>query len=104
MFFKKIDEQISTEIFTYFIPSPPSRTTGYREKDFDTICKLITNNDLSIEILSSISHQNGMWVMTKISGSHANIKSVFTDPRMSEVRLPDPDDQNSYSDFEIERD
>lgn len=53
--------------FTYFIPSPPHRTSGYREKQFDKYFYEFIN--LGFEILefktSSISGENssGMWVI-----------------------------------------
>ena len=53
--------------FTFYIPSPPSRTTGYREKQFDKLFYEFINK--GYEILdfktapSSGEKQSGMWLI-----------------------------------------
>jgi hypothetical protein len=51
--------------FTYFIPSPPPRKSGYREREFDNLLEKILNSGFEV-INSNIEHCNnekgGMWV------------------------------------------
>ncbi len=53
--------------FTYFLPSPPDRNTGYREKQFDRILGELLKLDFEIEDfkLSSLSAQksSGVWLV-----------------------------------------
>lgn len=55
------------QTFTYFIPAPPSRKLGYREKAFDGIVKEISKNGFDITDIKtqSIGHKSssGMWVI-----------------------------------------
>lgn len=50
--------------FTYFIPAPPSRKSGYREIEFDKIMRGILELGFEIENFSTESTPNGMFVMT----------------------------------------
>lgn len=64
--------------FTYFIPAPPARKTGYQEKEFDSIVNNIIKMGFEIVKIntSTISHdQNcGMWVVCLIG---AKTKEIF---------------------------
>lgn len=80
-------ENSSSEIFTYFIPAPPTRPMGYREKDFDTICKTIISHDLKLKILKTVPHQNGLWVMILISGQADKIARLFTNSKLKELSI-----------------
>lgn len=55
------------QTFTYFIPAPPARTSGYREKQFDKIFYEFINQGFEIIDFktSTISGQNssGMWII-----------------------------------------
>jgi hypothetical protein len=56
--------------FTYFVPSPPKRKTGYQEKEFDQLISYINSEDFKIcNIQTQMSTQNdssGMWVILQI--------------------------------------
>lgn len=58
------------QTFTYFIPAPPSRKSGYREKNFDSIVKQLTEIGfklLDIKTQSIGTEENkGMWVVLTI--------------------------------------
>lgn len=66
-FNKKPNENNKVQSFTYFIPSPPRRTSGYREKQFDMILNEIINSGFKIlkfkTCQSSGHEQSGMWVI-----------------------------------------
>ena len=55
------------QTFTYFIPAPPARTSGYREKQFDKFFYEFINQGFEIIDFktSTISGQNssGMWII-----------------------------------------
>ena len=53
---------------TYFIPSPPTRKTGYREKEFDEIIYNLLQDDyelIDIKTQNAVGpdHNGGMWVI-----------------------------------------
>ena len=53
--------------FSYFIPTPPTRTTGYREKQFDFIVEKILNGGYQMTHFKTESidrsEMSGMWVV-----------------------------------------
>lgn len=60
-------------LFTYFIPAPPARKTGYREKSFDSlIFKLIEMGFKILEVdTQGVNQQeaSGMWVIVKVQST-----------------------------------
>jgi hypothetical protein len=70
--------------FTYYVPAPPHRNTGYREKELDKYLSSLLMN-YKIEKLSTESHQgssSGMWVIIIVS---------TTDPKLKELNLNFPE-------------
>ncbi len=66
--FKLLEKnKFSVQSFTYFIPSPPLRSTGYREKQFDQLLSayLAEGFDLLDIKTQAISKNDsaGMWVL-----------------------------------------
>lgn len=55
------------QTFTFFIPSPPPRTTGYREKQFDKLFYEFINRGYKILNFSTQAStgekQSGMWIV-----------------------------------------
>lgn len=74
LFTKKNEGKIHS--FTYFIPAPPKRQSGYREKQFDKVFFEFINQ--GYEILSvhtqALSNQTqpGMWVLITARSSGAS--------------------------------
>lgn len=63
--------------FTYFIPSPPNRKSGYREREFDKIMQGILNSGFEIEFINTQSvttPQSGMYVFAVLK---TKSKKVF---------------------------
>ena len=62
---------IKKQTFTYFIPAPPIRKTGYREKGYDNIVKELV--DIGFRIIQvkpmSISENDrlGMWIVLTVA-------------------------------------
>ncbi len=73
MFFNKIKRLFSDyplQTFTYFIPAPPERKQGYREKSFDQIIQKLTKMDFHIiDIKTQAINNNsrsGMWAIVTL--------------------------------------
>ncbi len=49
--------------FTYFIPAPPQRKTGYREKEFDKIMHGILNSGFELVELHTNAVENGLFMV-----------------------------------------
>jgi len=60
--------------FTYFIPSPPHRKTGYREIEFDKIMRGILECGFEIESFETQSAGAGIYVVAVLK---TNSKKVF---------------------------
>lgn len=60
--------------FTYFIPSPPHRKTGYREIEFDKIMRGILESGFEIESFKTQSAGTGIYVVAVLK---TNSKKVF---------------------------
>ena len=63
--FKK-NKYLSTRTFTYYIPAPPARKTGYREKEFDQMLAHILKHDfelIDIKIQSISGESKGLWAI-----------------------------------------
>lgn len=60
--------------FTYFIPAPPQRKTGYREVEFDKIMRGILETGFEIDSLESVSTPTGMFIVGVL---RTNSKKVY---------------------------
>ncbi len=64
--FKKKKEYKAIKSFTYYIPAPPHRKSGYQEKEFDQIFSYLMKNGFDIldtKLQSSSTNEaSGMWV------------------------------------------
>ncbi|MGZ3809338.1 MAG: hypothetical protein ACXVCE_14735, partial [Bacteriovorax sp.] len=74
--------------FTFFIPSPPPRTTGYREKQFDKLFYEFINKGyriLNFETQASTGEkQSGMWIIVVAEALNKeaealNLEEIFHD-------------------------
>jgi|GEM_PF-2081370 hypothetical protein len=67
---RKVFEKNRT--FTYYIPAPPTRRSGYREKEFDKLMAEIIESGFTIKSLSTQGHtgedSSGMWVICQLVG------------------------------------
>lgn len=65
--FTNKETYIKKRTFTYFIPAPPTRKSGYQEKEFDFITEYLLESgfdiiDLKTQSISS-EHCNGLWII-----------------------------------------
>lgn len=69
--------------FTFFIPSPPPRSTGYREKQFDKLFYDFINKGyeiLSVNTQASTGEkQSGMWVLFVVRATNAEAEKLNLD-------------------------
>ena len=60
------------QTFTYYIPSPPDRDSGYREKQFDKVFYDFINQGLEIISINTVSNtgpkSSGMWYVATVRG------------------------------------
>lgn len=76
--FKSKNTYFGVKTFTYFIPAPPARKTGYQEKEFDSIISNLMKMGFEIVSVNTSSFANdkrcGMWVVCVLG---ARTKEVF---------------------------
>lgn len=60
-------DYISKKTFTYYVPSPPDRKTGYQEKEFDQITTYLLKKDFDIIDFKMQACANerssGVWIL-----------------------------------------
>lgn len=93
MIFNKIKRLFCSypiQTFTYFIPAPPERKHGYREKSFDRLIKKLTQMDFKITDIKTQSFneqsKSGMWVVVSLEplSKKANELAVCNFPNDNE--------------------
>lgn len=71
------------QTFTYFIPAPPARTSGYREKQFDKFFYEFVNQGYEIIDFktTTISGQNssGMWLVFLVRATNELANKINLD-------------------------
>ena len=75
--------------FTYFVPAPPRRKTGYQEKEFDRILFYILQNGFELISLhtSTISSSlgSGMWVICTLKAKTKNAEKFDLEVTQEQV-------------------
>lgn len=67
-------KKLFRKTFTYFIPAPPHRKSGYREIEFDKIMQGILESGFEIESLHTEAADTGLFVLALLK---TNSKKVF---------------------------
>ncbi len=70
--------------FTFFIPSPPPRSTGYREKHFDKLFYEFINRGYKVinfttQAASAGEKHSGMWVICVVQATNAEAERLELD-------------------------
>jgi hypothetical protein len=73
----KIKHHIKT--FTYFIPAPPHRKNGYREKEFDKIMAGILQSGLELMEFKVQGVESGMFVIALLKAPNSRIAKLDED-------------------------
>lgn len=76
--FNKKNTFYGTKTFTYYLPAPPARKSGYQEREFDTLTNYLHSLgfeliDIKIQAHSS-KDQAGLWLICILG---AKTKKVF---------------------------
>lgn len=74
-----------SETLTYFIPAPPQRQTGYREKELDTLTSIVSENGLSFELTQTVPHTNGFWAIIVVTGTQKQFDKLYQNERFQEL-------------------
>ncbi|MGI4992546.1 hypothetical protein ACRXCV_07960 [Halobacteriovorax sp. GFR7] len=65
------------QTFTYFIPSPPARTTPYQEKAFDQVTQFLNSKEMAYNITHTAVNEKGLWIIVEISGRQEVVTKVI---------------------------
>jgi hypothetical protein len=63
--FKK---KVKIQTFTYFLPTPPQRKRGFREKEFDNLFAKIVDSDHQLLEMHTEQNDSGMWIILVLKG------------------------------------
>lgn len=76
-------KQFKIQTFTYYIPAPPARKTGYREKEFDKIFYEFINQGFEILNVQTQTHTGanscGMWVIFAVRATNEKAEKLDLD-------------------------
>ncbi|OIQ16370.1 MAG: hypothetical protein BM556_14590 [Bacteriovorax sp. MedPE-SWde] len=84
---KSNDQDKITELFTYFIPNPPIRSKGYREKELDLIANLFSTYKVDFEIKSTVNCETGFWTLFVLKAPSAKLKELRNSAEYQEHKL-----------------
>lgn len=65
-------DKFKVQTFTYYVPSPPKRAKGYREKEFDRVFYNFINDGLELLDLKTERDSQGMWVIATVRSLRPN--------------------------------
>lgn len=90
--FRKIikKDTFTHQTFTYFVPSPPERKSGYREKQFDKIVFDLLQKGYSIDNIHTENNSHGMWIILTLK--------TYKDDLEADLNFPEPvDGQTTFN-------
>jgi hypothetical protein len=61
--------KVSKRTFTYFIPAPPARKSGYREREFDKIMRGIFDSGFELHDLQTQAVPTGLFIIATLKTS-----------------------------------
>ncbi len=90
-FFKK-KKYFKTRTFTYYIPAPPARRTGYQEKEFDKLTRYLQDEGFELLDFKMQSHsadnRAGLWVLCLLGASSQELyDKVISIDNIAEMSL-----------------
>lgn len=102
----KEDKYITTRTFTYFVPAPPNRKTGYQEKEFDQICSYLISKDFDLLDIKMESFANetaaGVWILCILGAKSNEAAKMSLEVEYSDIANLNP--QHIQTDPLIEHD
>lgn len=95
-FFK--NKYFATRTFTYYIPAPPSRKTGYQEREFDAIVNYIASLGFELIDFKLESHnehdKSGMWIVCILGAPTKEIFLQKIDPTHPDLFKNNPNSES----------
>jgi len=89
--FKINNKNYKIQSFTFYVPSPPARSTGYREKQFDKIFYNFINKGYRILHFktqqSSSSTHSGMWLIFIVQATNYQSEDLKLEDVMQETEI-----------------
>jgi hypothetical protein len=87
--FKRKTKYHAIRTFTYYVPAPPNRKTGYQEKEFDQISDhLVEKNfdimDIKMEAFASATTA-GMWIICILGAKTKDAASMSLEIEYSDI-------------------
>lgn len=84
--------KLKIQTFTYYIPAPPSRKSGYREKEFDRLFYKFVNQGFEVLSINTQSNpgkdQSGLWVIVTVRSTDPNMAFKELDEQELEAEAP----------------
>ncbi|MFG1498574.1 hypothetical protein ABMA70_00105 [Halobacteriovorax sp. XZX-3] len=71
------ESQKYKQTFTYFIPSPPARSTPYQEKAFDQVTQFLNAKEMAYHIAHTAVNDKGLWVIIEIFGKQKEVTKLI---------------------------
>ena len=85
------------QTFTFFLPAPPPRATGYREKNFDKLFFEFINRGYKIisfktQAVASGEKHSGMWIICLVQATNPeaeklNLDELFMDQLKNKAQV-----------------
>lgn len=64
------EKYVGEKVFTYYIPAPPSRKSGYQEKEYDFVMHyLLQSKEYELISVNTFGHSGesaGMWILCRL--------------------------------------
>ena len=83
------NKDFKIQSFTYFIPSPPLRATGYREKQFDKLFYEFINKGFKILSVNTQSvsgeKHSGMWLVFIVKARNKEAEKLNLEVEIDEI-------------------
>ncbi|AYF44305.1 MULTISPECIES: hypothetical protein [Halobacteriovorax] len=67
------------QTFTYFIPTPPQRSTPYQEQAFDLVTKTLNRKNIPFNIKHTAVNERGLWIIIELFGKEENLTKIISD-------------------------
>lgn len=83
------ENRFKKQTFTFFIPSPPPRSTGYREKQFDKLFFEFINRgynvlDFKCQTTNNRDGGSGMWIICLVQATNKLAEELNLDEEFSQ--------------------
>lgn len=100
----KAPNRFKMQTFTYFIPSPPARSSGYREKHFDKLFFEFINKGYEVKSIttqaSTGDKHSGMWIICLVQATCKEAENLniddFQNIQLKGQKLSGPEVEGLY--------